>query len=181
MRVSKPSLSAVPWYLKLIFWNQKKKYGQVLTPALVWAKIPKLFMAVAGFYGVVDRKSSPIPPVLRSLVTVRVSQINWCKFCIDINSATLLQRSGSEEKITDLEKWRDSSTFSDQEKAVLNYAEKMTYTDQHVDDDCFNELKKYFDENAIIELTALIAFQNLSSKFNSALNIESQGFCKIKK
>ena len=40
-----------------------------------------------------------------------------------------------------------------------------------------NELKKHFDEQAIIELTALIAFQNMSSKFNSALAIEPQGFC----
>lgn len=180
MRIMKPSLTTLPWYLKPFFWRQQKKYGQVLVPALIWAKIPKLFMSVAALYGVIDRKSSPIPPILRSLVTVRVSQINWCRFCVDINSATFLQRSGSQEKINELEKWRDSAVFSDHEKAVLNYAEKMTYSDQQVDDACFNELKKYFGENTIVELTALIAFQNLSSKFNSALNIDPQGFCQIK-
>jgi alkylhydroperoxidase family enzyme len=40
-------------------------------------------------------------------------------------------------------------------------------------------LKKHFDDNAIVELTALIAFQNLSSKFNSALGVPPQGFCRI--
>ena len=40
-------------------------------------------------------------------------------------------------------------------------------------------LKKHFEEDAIIELTALIAFQNLSSKFNSALGVTPQGFCRI--
>jgi len=36
-----------------------------------------------------------------------------------------------------------------------------------------------FDEDAIVELTGLIAFQNLSSKFNSALDVPPQGFCKM--
>jgi alkylhydroperoxidase family enzyme len=40
-------------------------------------------------------------------------------------------------------------------------------------------LKKHFDDDAIIELTALIAFQNLSSKFNGALGVPAQGFCQI--
>ena len=39
----------------------------------------------------------------------------------------------------------------------------------------------YGDEsdNAVIELTALIAFQNMSSKFNSALDVAPQGFCRL--
>ena len=32
-----------------------------------------------------------------------------------------------------------------------------------------------------VDLSALIAFQNMSSKFNSALEIEPQGFCQTKK
>lgn len=39
-------------------------------------------------------------------------------------------------------------------------------------------LKSHFDDDAIIELTALIAFQNLSSKFNAALDVAAQGFCR---
>jgi AhpD family alkylhydroperoxidase len=42
------------------------------------------------------------------LVTVRVSQINWCRFCIDINSAVLAKRSGSQEKVEDLDNWKES-------------------------------------------------------------------------
>jgi alkylhydroperoxidase family enzyme len=42
-----------------------------------------------------------------------------------------------------------------------------------------NRLKRQFDEDAIVELTALIAFQNLSSKFNSALGVPAQGFCQM--
>jgi hypothetical protein len=57
-----------PFYLRPFFWNQRRKYGEVLKAALLWARVPKLFAAVAVLFGVIDRHSSPIDPALRSLV-----------------------------------------------------------------------------------------------------------------
>ncbi len=180
MRIPTKPLQEYPWILRLFFKHQVKKYGVVLEPAKIWGRVPKLFIAVASLYGVIDRKKNPINPVLRSLITVRVSQINWCAFCVDINSQTLIKRSGSEEKINALENWRDSELFSDKEKAALDYAESVTYSDQNPTKKHFEQLKKHFTDNEIVELTALIAFQNMSSKFNSALDVPAQGFCKLK-
>jgi len=108
-----------PWYLRPLFWNQERKYGKVLKSALLWARVPKFFMAVAILYGVLDRRESPVDPVLRSLVMVRVSQISWCRFCVDINASLFFERVGSLEKLDALEKWRESELFSKKEKAVL--------------------------------------------------------------
>lgn len=179
MHIEPKPLSAYPWYLRPFFWNQKRKYGDVLDAALLWARSPKLFLGVAGLYGMIDRRRSPIDPPLRSLVTVRVSQINHCSFCVDLNSATLMKRGASMEKVEALEHWRDSALFDERERIVLDYAEAMTRSDRRVDDNVYGRLKKYFDDDGIVELTALIAFQNLSSKFNSALAVPPQGFCKI--
>ncbi|MDO9048539.1 MAG: carboxymuconolactone decarboxylase family protein [Methylobacter sp.] len=95
---------------------------------MIWARVPGLFAAIAILYGVLDRKSSPIDPVLRSLITVRVSQINGCRFLIDINSAVLAKRTGSMNKVETLERWRESELFDNKEKVVLEYAEAVTYT-----------------------------------------------------
>lgn len=179
MRIAEKPLSEYPWYLRPFFWSQERNYGQVLKPGLLWGRVPKLFMAVAVLYGVLDRKSSPVNPVLRSLITVRVSQINWCRFCVDINSATLAKRSGSMDKVKALDNWRDSELFDEQEKAALEYAETISRSDLQVSDELMQKLRHYFDEDAVVELTGLIAFQNLSSKFNSALDIPPQGFCDI--
>ncbi len=179
MRISEKNVNKTAWYVRPFFWNQRRKYGQILKPALLWARVPKLFMAVAILYGVLDRKRSPVDPVMRSLVTVRVSQINWCRFCVDINSATLAKRAGSMEKVEALDHWRKSELFDDKEKAVLEYVEAITYSDQQVSDELTQRLQEYFSEDAIVELTGLIAFQNLSSKFNSALDVPAQGFCKL--
>jgi len=179
MRVRTKALNDYSWYLRPFFWNQRRKYGVVLDPALLWARSPKVFAAVAFLYGMLDRKTSPLDPALRSLVTVRVSQINWCRFCVDINSATLLKRGASLAKIEELERWRDSDRFDERERLVLEYAEAMTRSDLGVDDNLMEQLRRHFDDDAVIELTGLIAFQNMSSKFNSALDVAPQGFCQV--
>lgn len=166
-----------PWYVRIFFWNQKRRYGQVLEPARLWGRTPKVFATLAMLYGALDRHSSPIEPALRSLITVRVSQINWCKFCVDLNSATVLKRGIDRDKLAALEFFESSSLFSDREKAALAYAEAITYSDRQTEAGDFDRLHRYFNDEAIIELTALIAFQNLSSKFNAALGVEPQGFC----
>ena len=179
MRVTEKTVSSYPWYLRPFFWNQKRKYGQILKPALIWARVPRLFAAIAILYGVLDRKSSPIDPVLRSLITVRVSQINVCRFCIDINSSVLAKRTGSMNKVEALDQWQESDLFDNKERVVLEYVEAMTYTGRQVDDDLTQRLYEHFNEDEIVELTGLIAFQNLSSKFNSALDLPAQGFCRL--
>jgi AhpD family alkylhydroperoxidase len=146
---------------------------------LLWGRVPKLFAAVAMLYGVLDRRASPLDPVLRSLVTVRVSQVNGCRFCVDINSATLARRAGSQAKVDALAAWRDSGLFDGKEKAALEYAEAMSDSTQRVTDAMVDGLRRVFDDDAVIELTGLIAFQNLSTKFNVALDVPAQGFCRL--
>lgn len=165
--------------MKLFFWNQRRRYGAVLEPARLWGRTPKVFSALALLYGALDRRSSPIEPPLRSLITVRVSQINWCKFCVDLNSATVLKRGVDREKLAELAKFEQSSRFTEREKAALAYADAVTYSDQQPTNEHFQHLRQFFDDDAIIELTGLIAFQNLSSKFNAALAVEPQGFCNV--
>ncbi len=179
MRVPAKPLNSYPIFLRPFFWNQRRKYGNVLQAALLWARSPKLFIAVAVLYGMIDRNSSPIEPALRSLVTVRVSQINTCRFCVDLNTATLLKRGVGVEKVEALERWWQSALFDRREQTVLEYAEAITRSDAQVEDGLVERLRTYFDDDGIVELTGLIAFQNLSSKFNSALGVPAQGFCQI--
>ena len=88
---------------------------------------------------------------------------------------------GGDQKVTDLGGWRESSAFSNSERVALEYAERMTYTGQKVDDALFGRLKDHFTEPQIVELTAVIALENFRSKFNPALGVESQGFCMLPK
>ena len=169
------------WYVRLLFWLQRRRYGRELEPARLWGRTPRAFLAMAAMYGALDRKSSPIDPDLRALILVRVSQINWCSFCIDINSATCLKRGVSEEKLAALPQFAESPRFDEREKAALHYAEAMTDSDRHSDPALIARLRQHFSDDAVIELTALIAYQNMSSKFNAALGVPAQGFCEARR
>jgi AhpD family alkylhydroperoxidase len=175
--VSAKPISRYPWFIRLFFWKQKVTYGRVLDPGLLWGRSKWVFATVALLYGAFNRRGSPIPAALRSLVTVRVSQINHCAFCVDINSATLRKRGVSDAKIEALADWRASPLFDAEDRLALEWAEAMTLN--AVDDELRARVKEHWNEDAIVELTGLIAFQNLSSKFNSALDVPAQGFCML--
>jgi alkylhydroperoxidase family enzyme len=57
----------------------------------------------------------------------------------------------------------------------------MTITGRRVSDELFARVRATFEEAEIVELTAAIALENFRSKFNTALSIEAQGFCAIKR
>ena len=179
MRVSEPDVAQLRWYLRPLFWLQRRRFGVHLVPALQWARVPALYLALAGFYAALERRGSRVNPVLRALVQTRVSQLNECEFCVDLNAAHAAQRSGSMRKALDVGVWRESGLFDESERVALEYAESMTLNDSRESDTLSARLAEHFDELALIELTALIAFQNLSSKFNAALAIPAQGFCRL--
>jgi alkylhydroperoxidase family enzyme len=91
----------------------------------------------------------------------------------------VLDDDGGEAKLAAVTTWRDSTIFSDAERLALEYAERITYTDQKVDDPFFAKLKAHFTEAQIVELTAAVALENFRSKFNPTLGVEAQGFCMV--
>ncbi|HEX7053447.1 MAG TPA: hypothetical protein VF211_05860 [Burkholderiales bacterium] len=91
----------------------------------------------------------------------------------------MTETAGGEAKVAELADWRTSKAFSDAERVALEYAERITYTDQKVDDALFARVKRHFSEKQIVELTAAIALENFRSKFNPTLGIEAQGFCLL--
>ena len=72
-----------------------------------------------------------------------------------------------------------SNLFNERERAALEYAEAITFSDLEVTDDVLTRVRQQFDDDATVDLTALIAFQNMSSKFNAALDVPPQGFCRV--
>ena len=80
-----------------------------------------------------------------------------------------------EEKILALNEHAGSPLYDEKEKAALEYADAITLSDRDVDDDLFARVRGSFDDGALVELTAAIAWENSSSKFNRALRVPSQG------
>ena len=71
-----------------------------------------------------------------------------------------------------------SPLYDEAERVALEYADRMTISGRDVDDAFFARLRRFYDDEALVELTAIIAWENASSKFNRALRIPSQGLWK---
>ena len=78
------------------------------------------------------------------------------------------------EKFEALGDYANSPLFSPAERLALEYADCITITELDVSDELFARLREHYDDDALVELTAIIAWENASSKFNRALRIPSQ-------
>ena len=85
----------------------------------------------------------------------------------------------SDEKIEALENYANSELYNAAERVALEYADSMTITGRDVSDDLFAGLRSFYSDDEIVELTATIAWENSSSKFNRALRVPSQHFWKM--
>ncbi len=87
----------------------------------------------------------------------------------------------SDEKILALTDYATSPLYNAVERVALEYADGMTITGREVDDDLFVRLRQFYNDDELVELTEIIAWENASSKFNRALRIPSQGLWKREK
>ena len=83
-----------------------------------------------------------------------------------------------DEKIIALNDYAASALFTDAERVALEFADAMTITGRDVTDELFGRLRKFYDDDALVELTATIAWENASSKFNRAMRVPSQELWK---
>jgi alkylhydroperoxidase family enzyme len=91
-----------------------------------------------------------------------------------------MHNGASAEKVeAALGDYKRSPLFSPREKLALELCERMTYTSKRVTDHFFNRLKRYFSEEELVELAAIIALENFRSKFNPVFAVEAQGFCPL--
>ena len=80
----------------------------------------------------------------------------------------------SNEKIDALPNYATSDYYSAAERVALEYADAITLSDRDVSDELFAKVKQFYSDDAIVELTATVAWENASSKFNRALRVPSQ-------
>ena len=86
----------------------------------------------------------------------------------------------SDEKILALANYATSPLYTEAERVALEYADTITLSDRDVDDALFARVRQFYDDDAVVELTEIIAWENASSKFNRALRIPSQRLWKRK-
>ncbi len=115
---------------------------------------------------------STIEPRLLHLIDMRVSQINGCAYCLDMHSKDLRYDGETEQRIYLLNAWRETSLYTERERAALAWAEAVTLvSDTHVPDDVYEEASKCFTAEELADLTFAIAMINTWNRFSIAFRM----------
>lgn len=156
-------------------WYARRTYGDVPDNALVLLKHRPALMALFGFERRVA-KFDRLDPNLKSLALMAAAGMIGCSWCLDFGYYMAYTEGNDLAKLREVPRWRDSDIFTPRERRVLEYSEAMTATPPTVTDDVVARLIDELGEEAVIELTLLVAIENERSRFNSALGLTSQGF-----
>ncbi len=179
MRIEGLERKQVGWLMKLGYSVMTRRYGKVITPAKVWARLPAASIGMAFAMWGIEEVSKGLDPKIKRLANLRTAQMVGCPFCIDIISSIGRKEGISDEQMRELGDFERSPLFTPAERAALGYVEEICRTPVDVPDAVFAELKRHFDSTQITELTAQVALENLRSRFNRALEIPSDGFCTL--
>src|ERR1700733_2204931 len=120
---------------------------------------PGAIQAMLGLQNYVN--TSGLPPTLLELVKIRASQINACAYCLDMHSQDARANGESEQRIYALNAWRETPFFNNRERAALAWTESLTLLTQgHVPDAVFEEVRRHFSDEEIVNLSMAVVAIN---------------------
>ena len=120
---------------------------------------PAAFQAIMALEKYVQ--SSELDKKLIHLIKIRASQVNGCAFCIDMHTKDARKDGETEQRIYELNAWRETPFFSQEERAVLALTEEVTrVSENHVPDGVYAEAKRYFNDNQLAQIIMAIVTIN---------------------
>ena len=127
-----------------------------MTQRIDYKKVaPEAYKAMLGIEAYV--RGSGLEHSLLELVRTRVSQINGCAHCLDMHTKEARAAGETEQRLHLLSAWREAPFYSDRERAALVWAEAVTQISTNdVPDELYAEVRRHFDEKALVDLTLAI-------------------------
>lgn len=175
-RIPKATMSGP--YARLLEAYARRTWGQVPDNAYVIWHHRKVMNAVLGFERKVARWDA-LDPHLASFAQLASAAVIGCSWCMDFGYFVAHDEGLDEAKVREVPRWRESEVFTPLERDVLEYAEAMSVTPPTVDDELSRRLQEALGVKAVVELTQLVALENMRSRFNSAAGLQAQGFSDV--
>ena len=160
-------------FLKLAYWYSEKEFGKVIAPLkYIYARsipIAKVSLKMIG-----AEKRLTLSREIIQCIRYYTSHRNDCPFCSDINAYTAQKANLALQEWKEFLDFRISRRFTEQEKALLAYLEDI-YQTRSATDETFTNLKKYFSEKEIVEITWVNASENYLNLIAKPLGLPSDG------
>ena len=123
----------------------------------MFAHTPEISKGLATFGGAIKSYRS-LPDRLVELVRLRVAFHNQCRSCMAIRYQDGVDAGIDEDLVCSLEKPQEAEDLSDAEKAAIEYGELFATNHLAIDDSVYENLRKYFSEAEVVELSITVAW-----------------------
>ena len=111
-----------------------------------------------------------LEPSLAKLVEIRASQINGCAQCLSMHTQEARAAGETNERIMMLDAWRESTLYTDRERAALGWTEALIkLSETRAPDDAYAAVEAQFTEAERVNLTLMVGCIN-------AFNLLGVGF-----
>jgi len=122
-------------------------------------------------------EASGLEHALLELVKMRASQLNGCAYCLDMHSKDARAAGETEQRLYLLDAWRETSFYSERERAALAWTEAVTLVaDGHVPDEAYDAVSREFTEDELLSLTLAIVAINGWNRLNIAFRTEAGSY-----
>ncbi|MFH1806236.1 MAG: carboxymuconolactone decarboxylase family protein [Pseudomonadota bacterium] len=129
---------------------------------------PKLFQAMLKLADALSDNAT-IPPVLRDLIEIRVSQINNCSHCLRMHAKSFIEHGGDTRQLTMVAVWRNANGFDAAERAALDWAECLTRNaDKDTISQSYQNLLAHYDVTRISEISCIVSTMNAWNRLGIA-------------
>lgn len=140
------------------------------SPVIILPEVSQTLQALGkALFASAEQNAVPVQTLF--LTYLRASQINGDSVCVDLHSRNATNAGVTSEQVLAVSAWRETSNFSEAERAALALSESMTRLSDQADpvpDAVYEEAKRHFDEAAMATLIAGIATVNLYNRLNVA-------------
>ena len=175
-RIPKATITGL--YGKVLSAYARRTYGEIPDNAYVYWHHRKVLKAVLGFEQKVA-KWDRLDEDLKSYAQLASAGVIGCSWCLDFGYFKAHNDGLELAKVREVPRWRESDVFTETERAVLEYAEAMSTTPLGVTDEMVAGLIERLGVEAVVELTQMVALENMRSRFNSAAGLQSQGYSDV--
>lgn len=149
----------------------KAERGKLINLYRVLLSSPPVAESWLDFNSTIRFKTT-LDAALREMIILRVSILNGAEYQAQIHGASHALKAGlSNAQIEALADWQPTALFTPAQRAALAWTDAMT-RDIDVPDALHAELKRHFDDRAIVELTVLAGAYNMHTRVGRALAID---------
>ena len=139
-------------------------------------KVPKWMRVMAncddvlvGFFSMFKAimDNAPVDKLLKWRIALKISDLNKCEFCVSVAKSQLINFGLTEDEVNNIEK----QPLSEKEQTAMDYSIASTQHAYNIDPGIISKMKKYYSDEEMVEISAVVGLFNFINRFNDSLGV----------